>query len=63
MKNISQIKPQKLLFICSVISLLLLFQSCEKDESADSKLDTNLDSKLDSNLVGSWKITEDGSKV
>jgi DNA-binding beta-propeller fold protein YncE len=63
MKNISQIKPQKLLFICSVISLLLLFQSCEKDESADSKLDTNLDSKLDSNLVGSWKITEDGSKA
>lgn len=55
MKIFSKIKNQKLLFICSAISLLLLFQGCKKDDNP-----VTLSNSI---LIGTWKITEDGVTI
>jgi DNA-binding beta-propeller fold protein YncE len=58
MKSFSQMKRQKLLFICSAISLLLLFQGCKKDNNHNDP------DKLDiPELIGTWKIDQDGGKI
>lgn len=50
MKNNSQLKLQKIIYIHSIICFILLFQGCKKEDELSHP-----------NLIKSWEISEEGS--